>query len=48
MVVPKTIPEMQKALTLMETLQEAIPDKVAEFPATKDHFSVLGNFIQLI
>lgn len=42
MVVPKTIPEMQNALKLMEHLQEVVPEKAAQFPATKDHFSVLG------
>lgn len=47
MVVPKTIPEMQKALILMETLQNAVPEKEAEFPATKDHFAVLGKYPHL-
>lgn len=43
MVVPKTIPDMQKAIKLMEELQEAVPEKAAEFPATKEHFIILGR-----
>lgn len=41
-VVPKTILDMQRALKLMEHLNEVVPEKEEEFPSTKEHFSVLG------
>lgn len=33
---------MQRALKLMEHLNEVVPEKEEEFPSTKEHFSVLG------
>lgn len=39
---PTTIPEMQSAVILYDSLIAELPQKVAEFPEIKQHFEVLG------
>lgn len=44
LVVPKTIVEMQKAIELMATVEQELPEKHETFPGIKQYFSVLDKY----